>query len=95
MNTTYYDTDARRSNRSEVFCKKGVLKNFAKLTGEHLSVSLFVNKVAGWRPATLLKRDCNRCFAENFANNSFYKTPSGASVPAIKVTLEPYVRRNT
>ena len=27
--------------------KKGVLKNFAKLTGEHLCQSLFFNKVAG------------------------------------------------
>ena len=62
MNTTYYDTDARRSNRLEVFCKKGVLKNFAKLTGEHLSVSLFVNKVVGWRPATLLKKRLQQMF---------------------------------
>ena len=47
---------AQRCFVKKVFCKKGVLKNFAKLTGEHLSVSLFVNKVAGWRPATLLKK---------------------------------------
>ena len=25
-----------RSNRSEVFCKKSVLKNFAKLTRKHM-----------------------------------------------------------
>ena len=25
-----------RSSRPEVFCKKGVLKNFAKFTGKHL-----------------------------------------------------------
>ena len=30
----------------EVFCKKGVLRNFAKLTGKHLCQSLFFNKVA-------------------------------------------------
>ena len=36
-----------RSSRPEVFCKKGVLKNFAKCTGKHLSQSLFFNKVAG------------------------------------------------
>ena len=29
------------------FYKKGVLKNFAKLTGKHLCQSLFFNKVAG------------------------------------------------
>ena len=33
----------------EVFCKKGVLRNFAKLTGKHLCQSLIFNKVAGLR----------------------------------------------
>ena len=36
--------------------KKGVLRNFTKFTGKHLSQSFFFNKVAGLRPATLLKR---------------------------------------
>ena len=35
-----------RSSRSEVFCKKGVLRNFAKFTGKDLCQSLFVNQVA-------------------------------------------------
>ena len=30
-----------RSSRLEVFCKKGVLGNFAKFTGKHLCQSLF------------------------------------------------------
>ena len=46
-----------RSSYPEVFCKKGVLGNFAKFTGKHLWQSLFFNEVAGLRPATLLKRD--------------------------------------
>ena len=33
--------------KTEVFCKKGVLKNFAKFTGKHLYRSLFFNKVGG------------------------------------------------
>ena len=33
-----------RSSRSEVFCKKGVLRNFANFTGKHLCQSLFFNK---------------------------------------------------
>ena len=41
----------------EVFCKKGVLRNFSKFTGKHLCQSLFFNKVASLKPATLLKRD--------------------------------------
>ena len=39
-----------RSSRLDVFCKKGVLVNFAKLTGIHLCQGLFFNKVAGLRP---------------------------------------------
>ena len=31
----------------EVFCKKGVLRNFAKFTGKHLCQSFYFNKVAG------------------------------------------------
>ena len=46
-----------RSSRPEVLCKKGVLRNFTKFTGKHLCQNLFFNKVAGLRPATLLKRD--------------------------------------
>ena len=40
----------------EVFCKKKVLRNFAKFTGKPLCQSLIFNKVAGVRPATLLKK---------------------------------------
>ena len=35
--------------------RKCVLRNFTKFTGKHLCQSLFFNKVAGLRPATLLK----------------------------------------
>ena len=39
-----------RSSRTEVFCKKAVLRNSTKFTGKHLCQSLFFNKVAGLRP---------------------------------------------
>ena len=56
-----------KSSRSEVFCKKGVLRNFTKFTGKHRRQSLFFNKVAGLRPVTLLKkRPWHRCFPVNF-----------------------------
>ena len=45
-----------RSSRPEVFCKKGAVRNFAKFTEKHLCRSLVFNKIAGLRPATLLKR---------------------------------------
>ena len=57
-----------RSSRPEVFCKKDVLRNFAKFTGKHLCQSLF------FRPATLLKKRLwHRCFSVNFA--IFRSTP--------------------
>ena len=63
-----------RSSRLEVFCKKGVLKNFAKFARKHLCQSLFFNKVSGLRSATLLKtRVWHRCFLVNFAK--FLRTP--------------------
>ena len=48
---------ASRSSRVEVFCKKGVLKNFAKFTGKQPVPESLFNKVAGLRPGALLKRD--------------------------------------
>ena len=36
--------------------KKGVHRNFAKFTGKLLYQSLFLDKVAGFRPVTLLKK---------------------------------------
>ena len=48
------------SSRREVFCKKGVPRNFSKFTGKHLCQSL--------RPAILLKKRLwQRCFPVNFS----------------------------
>ena len=33
-----------RSSHPEVFCRKGVLRNFAKFTGKHLCQGLFFKK---------------------------------------------------
>ena len=61
-----------RSSRPEMFCRKGVLKNFAKFTGNHLCQSLFFNK--DLRPATLLKKRLwHRCFLVNIAK--FLRAP--------------------
>ena len=54
--------DAKRYDDGlpEVFCKKGVLTNFAKYRGKHLCQSLFFNNVA-------CLRLWHRCFPVNFA----------------------------
>ena len=66
-----------------MFCEKGVPRNFTKITGKQLCQSLFFkqlcqglsfNKVAGLRPATLLKKRLwHRCFPVNFVK--FLRTP--------------------
>ena len=55
----------------EAFYKKGVLQNYAKSTEKHQRQCLFFNKVAGLRPATLLKKRLwHSCFPVNFAKFS-------------------------
>ena len=70
----------RRSSRPEVFCVKGLLRNFTEFTGKHLCQSLFFNKVAGLRPATLLKKRLWHRFLWilwNFWEHLFLKNTTG------------------
>ena len=54
--------------------KKVVLENFTKFAGKHLCLSLFFNKVADLRPATLLKKRLwHSYFPVNFVK--FLRTP--------------------
>ena len=48
-----------RSSHPEVFCKTGVLRNYAIFTRKHLCLSLFFNKVADWNLQFYKKRDSN------------------------------------
>ena len=81
-----------RSSRPEVFCKKGALKNFTTFTGKYLCQSLFFNKVAGLRPATLLKRvpgtGVSRKFCEIFKNTYFCRTPPVAAFEILWLDLD-------
>ena len=71
---SYFMIYSEAATPLEVFYTKGALKNSAKFTGKHLRQSLFFNKVAGLRPATLLKnRLWHRCFPMNFVK--FVRTP--------------------
>ena len=45
---TAFQPSKYESNRSEVFCKNSVLRNFAKFTRKHLRQSLLFNKIGGW-----------------------------------------------
>ena len=68
-----------RSSCSELSYKEDVLKNFAKF-GKHLCWSLFFNKVAGWKPPTLLKRDTGTgvvlWILQNLQEHLFCETPA-------------------
>ena len=67
-------SSVNRSSHGRCSIRKGVLRNFAKFTGKHLCQNLFFNKVAGLRPATLLKKRLwHKCFPVNFAK--FLKAP--------------------
>ena len=69
LNTPLPEVVARRCS-----VKKGYLRNFAKFTGKHLCQSLFFNKVAGPRLATLFKKRLwYRRFPVSFAK--FLRTP--------------------
>ena len=58
-----------RSSQPEVFCEKGFLWSFTK----RLCQSLFFNKVAGLRIATLLKKRLwQRCFPVNFVKEHLF-----------------------
>ena len=70
-----------RSSRPEVFCKKGILKNFVKFTRKHLCRSLIFIKVAGLT-RDFIKRLRHRCFPVNFAKllrTPFLEIPSLAA----------------
>ena len=63
----------------EVFCKKGVLRNFVKFTGKYLRQSLFFNKVGRLLLLKLslvltLKKDISlECFLTHSARKYFEK----------------------
>ena len=50
-----FDTWVVRSSHPEVFCKRGVPRNFTKFTRKHLYQSRFFNKVASLRPCEFCK----------------------------------------
>ena len=75
--------------RTEVFCKKGVLKDFTKLTEPHLhrGASFLIKLQA--TPATLLKKRLrHRCFPVKFVKKNLeqllYRIPSVATSAILK-----------
>ena len=73
-----------RSSSPELLCKKGVLKNFPKFTGKHLSLTLFFHDVAGLIVYNFVEKETlaqvfSWEFYEVSKNTFFYRTPSVAA----------------
>ena len=74
-----------RSGRPELFCENGALRNYVKFTGKHQCESLFLNKVTGLWPATLLKKETLAqvfsCEFYEISKNTFFnrRAPVAAS----------------
>ena len=72
-----------KSNRPEVFCEKGVSKNFAKFTGKHLRQSLFLIKLQAWGLQLYWKETLTQVFScefcELFNDTFFHRTPPVAA----------------
>ena len=75
-----YQKQPLQKQPPEMFCKKGVLRNFSKFTRKHLCQRLFFNKVPIVRHATLLTKEAlAQLFSCEFFEISkktfFYRTP--------------------
>ena len=71
-------TDKHKKQPSRGVLSKDVLKNFAKFTDKHLCLSLFFNKVAGWKPETVRSSYWRRSIKK-----VFLKRRTGVSEPAV------------
>ena len=91
---------------SEVFCEKGVLRNFAKFTGKHLSQGLFFTKSCRSQACNFIKKEspaqmfsCGFC--EFLRTPFFYRTPPVAAseknvhktLLLISVTVNSYLKQ--
>ena len=88
-----------RCSHPEMFCRKGVLENFAKSTGNHLCQSLFFNKVAGGACNFIKKETLAQVFSCKFceiSKNTFsHRTPPVAASICSRVSLFLNLCRNS
>ena len=88
----FYLLGIEQKQPSEVFYEKHILRNSRKFTGTHLCQSLFFNKDADLRFATLLKKRLwHSWFPVNFAK--FLRTPILQNTSGRQLLLEHF-RRN-
>ena len=62
----YLSLSNNRSSRPELFCRQGILRNFAKFPGKHLCQ----------RPCDFIKKSLwHRWILRNFSEHLFYRAP--------------------
>ena len=76
--------DKKTGSRPEMFCKKGVLRNFTKFTGEHLCQSLFFFLASNFIKKEILKQLFSCEFCETF------KTPFLARLCMWQLKTQPF-----
>ena len=64
-----------RSSHQRCSIQKRVLRNFTKFVGKHLCKSLFFNKVAGLRPATVAPLPSPGFYGLTFISDTRLKLP--------------------
>ena len=79
----FFSIYQNRSSHRRCSGRKGILRNFEKLTGKHLCQSIFLNKVVGLLACIFIKNEalaqvlsCEFCKISK--NTCFYRTPPGA-----------------
>ena len=70
LSFNYCSEKMSRSSHQEVFCKKGVLRHFAKFTGKQLCQSLFFNKAADQACNFIKKETLAQVFSSQFCKIS-------------------------
>ena len=71
MRIFIHTTFKKQKQPPEVFCKKDVLRNFAKFKGKHLCQSLFFDFIRKETPVQVFSCE----FCETSKNNFFHRTP--------------------
>ena len=79
-----------RSNRLQIFCKIGVLKNSAKFMETHLCWSLFSKRLQVSWPETSLKRDFSRGIFLWILKKIFEKTYLQNTSGCLLVLISPF-----
>ena len=83
----------------ECSIRKGILRNFARFTGKQMCQILVFNKVAGLRPATLLKKEAHAqvfsCEFCEISKNTFFAEHLGTTASVDTQSWHMWIGRSS